>query len=192
MNGEQQILCRILEESKDGQDDIPWCDREWDQMKIYAYTAACFALQHHKNHKNRELLVRILRCFCDSESGEVQYELVDACEAYCDNPYEDDVFVSEVVNAAPEMLKKSAFWFGNTMFRSLLSPHEVGWTFFIQTFKTLNKNEQQVIVDYLTYCHENDTDDDDYWFVLNDCLKASEIEKGDSQFFHKYINPYSY
>ena len=190
MNGEQQALCRILEESTDVQDDIPWYNREWNQMKLNAYLAACIALQYQINHKDREMLARILRCFCDSESGGVQFDLVRACEAYSDNPYEDEMFVSEVVKAAPEMLKKSPWCFGSGMFICLLYSQHIKWTYFIQTFKTLNRDEQQVIVDYLTYREEDENDEEekeDYQILLVDCLKASGIEKGDSQFFREYF-----
>jgi len=187
MNSEQQILCEILEESKDIQNDILWWNREWDPMKLNAYTAACFALQHHKNHKDRELLARILRCCCDSESGGVQYELFAACEAFSDNCYDDEFFIAELVNAAPEMLKNAPSTFSE-IFGAAILPNEIRWTYFTKTFQSLDRNSQQVIADYLRYCIEYIPEDINYKIAYAECMKLSGIDNSDSRFFWKYLH----
>lgn len=189
MNIDQEWLCKILEESTDIQEGVPWHERDWDQAKLNAYIASCLALKYYIQN-DKDVLARMLRCFCDSESGGVQFELATACEAYTENPYEDERFVNEVLKAAPEMLKKSPKWFGDTVFTRLFYPYTTKWTYFLQTFKNLDRSEQQIIIDYLTYLQEElgDPDNcDNYQKDLDDCVKESGIAKGDSQYFHEHI-----
>ena len=62
-----------------------------------------------------EVLAGMLRCLRDVEGGEVQYELVEACEAY-----DDETYAREFAAAAAELRAAAPQW-GGLMFQSILN-----------------------------------------------------------------------
>jgi hypothetical protein len=44
------------------------------------------AIEFLRDHQSPEVLTGMLQCLTDVEAGELQYELVEACEAYPDEP----------------------------------------------------------------------------------------------------------
>ena len=188
MNSKQKWLCEILEACKDDQDHLPWWKRDWDQIKIYGYIAASFAMQKYLEH-DREVLARILRCFCDADAGGIQHGLLDACESFCENPRENEDYISEVTKAAPEMLKKSPVFYGDFVFGMVPFTDTIRWNYFINTFQSLSVEEKQIIVDYLAYTTENSPENSDYKASYEACLSISGLEKGNSRFFWESIHP---
>ena len=60
-------------------------------------------------------LAGMLRCLRDTEAGEIQYELVEACEAY-----DDATYAREFAAAADEIRANAPQW-GRLLFQSLLN-----------------------------------------------------------------------
>ena len=157
MNSTQEWLCRILEETTDRQDDIRWFDRNWDYKDWRAWIACCFALPFYIKGE-RDVLARVLRCFCDAESGGSQHSLIEACEAFCERPYGDEVFIHEVVKAAPVMLKVSPIFFGEFFCPLIMHNNnfDIAEQYFLNALENLpTKEEQQTIIVLL--CHLNIT-----------------------------------
>ena len=193
MNSTQKWLCEILEESTDRQDHLPWWERDWDYKDWRAWIACCFALPFYIKGE-REVLVRALRCFCDAESGGSQTSLADACAAFCDNPCENETFITEVVNASPEMLRRAPYFFGGKIFQGVLNHIancKSSRLLFISAICNLNSlDEKQTIVDYLVYLTEKypvSKYGDKYNTILADCLKATNLSGGDSSWAKKYF-----
>lgn len=188
--GCQDLLCEILEESVDRQDNIAYDEREWNPDKLNAYCAACIALELDPNH-DPEILARMLRCFCDAESGGVQQTLVSACLYFCEEPYDDDVFVAEMIKAAPVMLKRSPDCFGGLMMTPMITAKAIRKPEAVKVFQSLSKEERQVIIDYWTYELEENSDDPHYkeFFAtgLKDWLAVSGLKGGNSKYFKKYF-----
>ncbi|MCL2119844.1 MAG: hypothetical protein FWH27_15615 [Planctomycetaceae bacterium] len=198
----KDFLCDYLEDSMDKQDHLPWEKRDWDLDKLRSYMACCFALPYFVKN-DHEVLARMLRCFCDAESGGVQEDLIRACEAFSDDPYHDTVFIGETVKVAAEMLKKSPMWFGTRLFACVVF-RSGSKPFFLNAFESLEKQEdQQIIVDFLTYkleCYSPEKQKSQfmseeqcaelqrkYIDTLNECLQISGLEKGNGDFFWESI-----
>jgi hypothetical protein len=62
-----------------------------------------------------EVLAGMLRCFRDVDAGEVQYELIEACEAYPPREY-----TRAFVHAAPKQWEHAPIWL-DLMFHSLMN-----------------------------------------------------------------------
>lgn len=73
------------------------------------------AIDRLKANRSVEILRIMVNCLRDTDAGEVQYELVEACEAY---PME--VYVSTFIDEAIEVKKKAPEWF-KLMFQSILN-----------------------------------------------------------------------
>jgi hypothetical protein len=80
--------------------------------EIGAFTAAARALPRGDDPR---VLTRMLRCLRDVEAGEVQYELVEACERFSDR-----TFVPVVLTEAAAMSARSKRWF-ELVLQSLLN-----------------------------------------------------------------------
>lgn len=190
MDKPQDLMCRLLEQSTDRQDDVLWYEREWDQEKLDIYIVCCLALRHYIDN-NREVLARMLRCFCDAEAGEIQYELISACQAYCTDYFNDKAYVSEIVKAAPEMLIKSPIWFGGEYFQRVLNNYDTTKTYFLEALKLLRTtSDQQVIVDFLVYLTEKypvDKYGEEYNIILADSLDVTGLSSGNSEYFVRYL-----
>jgi hypothetical protein len=79
---------------------------------IDSYVATLDAL---KASESEDVLRAMLKCLRDTEAGEVQYELVEACESF-----EPAMYIKALVQEGLEMEKKSPWWFG-LMLQSILN-----------------------------------------------------------------------
>jgi len=68
-----------------------------------------------RGSKDPEVLRCMLRCFRDTDAGEVQYELVEACEEFS-----DELYVPIFLEEGLEFLARSPEWF-SLMFQSILN-----------------------------------------------------------------------
>lgn len=193
INGMREWLCETLEETTDKQEQLRWFEREWDFKDWRTWMACCYGLaQYVKN--NRVVLARMLRCLCDTESGGSQNIFITVCEAYCDHPYDDEVFISEVVKAAPEMLKRSANFFGG-VFQDLLNHciYDIPRQHYLSALSSLETmEEKQSIIDFLVYLTQeypivDGTDHEKYHKLLADSLHATGLQGGNSIFFNDYF-----
>lgn len=66
-----------------------------------------------REYRDPQLLRRMLLCLRDTDAGEVQYELLEACEAY---PLAE--YISGFVDVAEELYGRSPDWF-DVAFRSI-------------------------------------------------------------------------
>lgn len=186
----QETLCEILEESTDRQDDVFVWDRDWNPDKVNAFQASCIGLIQEPNHEPA-LLARMLRCFCDAESGGMQNLLRMACELFCSDPYDDAAFVSEVIKAAPEMLKRSPEYFGGFMMSPMITAESIKNPGAAKVFQSLSQEERQVVIDYWTFRLEKCGDPNYIEFYtngLNAWLAASGLKEGNSKYFRKYFD----
>lgn len=83
------------------------------EAAIETYIATIDAL---RGSTSEDVLRQMLRCLRDTEAGEAQYELVEACEAF---PEYVRVFVEEGLNTE----KRAPRWF-RLMFQSILNTPE--------------------------------------------------------------------
>ena len=183
MNFTQETLCQILEETTDRQDHLRWWERDWDYKDIRAWIACCVALPLCIQGE-REVLARALRCYCDAESRGSQCYLKLACEAFCDDPYDNEIFILELVKAAPEMLKRSAYFFGGEMFQGFLNccVDEIPRKHYFSALSSLETiDEKQVIIDYLVYLTEEYpigiSDHEKYHTLLAESLQVTGLEE---------------
>ena|SRR6266496_1997429 len=102
MTKEELEQCRLLEES---------CELRSDAD----FAAYSDAIQTLRGRNDPEILRCFLRCFRDTESGEIQYELVEACEAF-----PDDMYVSTLLDEGVALSEKSPRWF-RLLFQSILN-----------------------------------------------------------------------
>lgn len=191
MNATQEMLCEILEETTDRQDHLRWWEREWDIKDFRSWLVCCIALPFFIKGE-REVLARALKCLCDSESRGTQNKLINACEAFCEHPYENEIFILEVVKAAPEMLKRSANFFGS-MFQGLLNycVDDISRKHYISALDSLETiEEKQVIIDFLVYLTEqypiDGSDNEKYHKLLADSLHVTGLQGGSSLYFNDY------
>jgi len=189
----QDFFCEYLEYSVDKQDHLIWSQRDWDSDKLRSYMACCFALPFFVKN-DLKVLARMLRCFCDAESGGVQVSLISACESFCPNPYDNEDFIREIVKASPEMLKKSPKWFADYFFPGVYVPDKPSRLFFYEAFTSLEKKEQQVIIDFMQYDLERNPEKEDLEYhqtrlkVMTECLRLSGLQEGNSLFFFMTID----
>lgn len=181
MDGTQEFLCRALEVCRDDQDHLPWQKRVWEEAKFFGYFSAITALQFYPQN-DREVLFRVLRTYCDAEDRGQHQSTNSVCESCEENAFENEIFIAEVVNAALEMLKKSPRKFGELFDQMILFLGNARG-YFINTFTTLDRAEQQIIIDYLFYKVLDDPAENRYKIAYSECLKISGLEKGDPQFF---------
>lgn len=102
MTEEEKKYCKLLHQSCELQTD--------DHFSNYIT-----AIENLKKSKNPDVLRSMLSSFRDVDAGEIQYELVEACETFSDEIYVD-IFVDEGIN----FHNVSPKWFG-LMFQSLLN-----------------------------------------------------------------------
>jgi len=188
----KEFFCEYLEDSMDKQDHLTWSARDWDPDKLRSYMACCFALPYFVRN-DREVLTRMLCCLCDAESGGVQTTLISACEAYCENPYENDIFILEVVKVAPEMLKRSVIYFGRELFQYMLNHcvNDISHKLYLSALTGLETiEEKQVIIDFLVYLTEqypiDGSDNEKYHKLLADSLHVTGLKGGNSKYFNEY------
>lgn len=87
------------------------CNLETD-IDFDQYTEA---ISNLRGSDDPEVLKVMFRCFRDVEAGEVQFELVEACESYPDDIYLD-VFIKE----SSSFKETSPYWY-QLMFQSILN-----------------------------------------------------------------------
>jgi Catalase len=97
------------------------------------------------------------------ESGGVQQTLGSICEAFCNDPWKNDVFVTEVIKASPEMLKRSPLQFGDFI-ASLRTVDAIHQPHTIDTFLSLSKEDRQMIIDYSTWGLERNYRTPTMWY----------------------------
>jgi hypothetical protein len=73
------------------------------------------AISNLRGSSSEEVLRRMLLCFRDTESGEIQYELLEACEEYS-----DDIYVKTFISIGQKFHSVSPRWFG-LAFQSILN-----------------------------------------------------------------------
>jgi hypothetical protein len=73
------------------------------------------AIENLRDSDDPEVLHCMLRCFRDTDAGEVQYELVEACEAFA-----DEVYVKAFIEEGEALARNSPHWF-ELMFQSILN-----------------------------------------------------------------------
>jgi len=86
-----------------------------DDLMTQRFLDAIAGLQNRRSDK---VLRRMLRCFRDTDAGEVQYELVEACEAYPNEQYVP-ILAQEYIAIA----EKSSQWL-RLLFQSILNSRE--------------------------------------------------------------------
>jgi hypothetical protein len=192
MNGKQEWLCQTLEETTDRQENLRWSYRVWDFKDWRTWLACCYALEYYVKN-NREVLARMLRCLCDTEGDGSQNICISVCEAYCDKPYDNEIFILEVVRAAPEMLKRSAIFFGEEMFQGLLNHcvYDIPRKYYLSALSSLETiEEKQVIIDFLVYLTEeyptDGSDNEKYHKLLAESLQVTGLKGGNSLYFNDY------
>lgn len=100
------------------------------------------AISQLKKSRNPEVLRHMLRCFRDIDAGEIQYELVEACEIFPDNIYVD-IFIEE----SQVFAQKSPRWF-ELMFQSILNT-ETCRKLAISKIDTLDKIKREFFIDFV-------------------------------------------
>jgi hypothetical protein len=73
------------------------------------------AIKSLRKNPSPEVLAGMLRCLHDADAGEIQYELVEACEAYPDGDY-----VAAFIDAVPHLRASAPQW-GRLMLQSILN-----------------------------------------------------------------------
>lgn len=95
-----------------------WCERlkKSSRLKsdadIQSYAEASAAL---KNGTDPEILAEMLDALNDIDAGEIQYELIEACESF-----PDKVYVTVFLDKIEVLTKKAPFW-SELMLTSLLN-----------------------------------------------------------------------
>lgn len=83
-----------------------------DELEIDEFVETVAAL---RERTDSGVLRHLLRAFRDVDAGEVQYELVEACEAFPEH-----IYVRSFVEESETLFKKAPWWF-QLMFQSLLN-----------------------------------------------------------------------
>jgi len=102
MTKDEEAACAALRDA---------CDLK-DPGEIDVYVRALEAL---RGSSSSEVLRQMLLCLRDTDAGEIQYELVEACEAYPDQQY-----VDTFLEVGLDVERRSPKWF-ELMFQSILN-----------------------------------------------------------------------
>jgi hypothetical protein len=73
------------------------------------------SIEYLKKHQSPEVLVEMFLSLSDVDAGEIQYELVEACEEY-----EEELYVSKFMELSTNIKRNSPFW-GELMLCSILN-----------------------------------------------------------------------
>lgn len=79
----------------------------------------CLACRELRYGRDSSVLGEMIRCLTDADAGEIQYELIEACESF-----PDDVFVQEMFKNVEVGYSLSPFWF-DLMFCSMLNTEKL-------------------------------------------------------------------
>jgi hypothetical protein len=91
--------------------------------------------------RNPATLPDMMLCLRDVDAGEIQYELLEACERF-----PKEVFVDSVIAVGAECLQVSPIWFG-MLLQSLLNTSEYR-ALFVNRFKCLDAEAKLVFLDF--------------------------------------------
>lgn len=104
-----------------------------------------------KNH-SQDILEGLLSCLNDVDAGEIQYELVEACEEF-----NSDLYIPTLLNISEKIKKNSPEWF-DLLFTSILNTEE-DYPIFFNAFKLLDNNQREFV---LSIVRNLASEDDDY------------------------------
>jgi len=91
--------------------------------------------------RNPATLPDMMLCLRDVEAGEIQYELLEACERF---PRE--VFIDSVISVGSRCLQVSPIWFG-MLLQSLLNTTDYR-NLFVERFRNLDPEAKSVFRDF--------------------------------------------
>lgn len=97
-----------------------------------------------RNHQSPDVLITLLRSLRDVDAGEVQYELVEACEAY---PL--PLYIASFVDEGSRMGCVAPVWFG-LMLQSILNTNAAE-QLLIQKVKNSEQNTKAFFISTLTH-----------------------------------------
>ncbi|MCP4679066.1 MAG: hypothetical protein GY854_26965 [Deltaproteobacteria bacterium] len=103
------------------EDETRWCAKLaecCDLTRATDFDLYLECIAELKASKDPSILRHMLRCLRDTDAGEIQYELVEACESY---PVE--MYLDMLLDEGEEMSRVSAMWF-QLMFQSVLNSQQ--------------------------------------------------------------------
>lgn len=105
-------------------------DNDYDEYPII--------INQLKKNQSQDVLEGLLSCFNDIEAGEIQYELVEACEEY-----DSEIYIPTLLNLSEKIKKDSPEWF-ELLFYSILNTEEDHQILF-KAFEKLDNNKKVFI-----------------------------------------------
>lgn len=101
-----------------------------------------FCIGELRKYPSKEVLEGMLLCLKDVDAGEIQYELVEACEEYGDLTY-----TMTFLSLASEVRKNAPYW-GDLMISSIMNT-ESCLEILLKNFKHLDNSNQKALLQWL-------------------------------------------